>query len=74
MPSMKHKTLYTRQQQKMQNLHRVANHLEQLYIEQTVSIVDSNIKRLAAKNVRHGHEPKIYFFMKPFILNLQHSE
>ena len=55
-------------------IHRVDNNLEQLYIEQAACTVDSNIRMLATKNVRHGHEPKIYFFMKPVILFLQHPE
>ena len=64
---------YTRQQQSA-TIHRVANNLEQLYIEQAACRVDSNIRMLAAKNVRQGHEPKVYFFMKPVILFLQHPE
>ena len=63
---------YTRQQQSVK-IHRVAHNLEQLYIEQAACRVDSNIRMLAAKNVRHGHEPKIYF-LKPVILFLQHPE
>ena len=61
---------YTRQRQSVK-IHRVANNLEQLYIEQAACRVDSNIRTLAAKNVRHGHEPKINFIMKPVILFLR---
>ena len=39
---------YTRQRQSVK-IHRVANNLEQLYIEQAACRVDSNIRTLAAK-------------------------